>query len=634
MKKHLVKVVFAILVLAIAGSVQSIAAQDIVADCTTVIEDGEQLQCVPMDEVFPPESEMAVQQSAALDGGINFGVWYPYVNNQGVPPPSSFEARGINIIYIQGDLDVAEIAKYDVIFIGRAGMIGRFPWGKPTLDIDALISFINDGGGIIGELNSTIFDSDYYRGVDWSSRLSVVQGVSAWSLQHAWAEEDFQISITNPAHPIAQGVASSFILSGRHAYNRNAWLNVAKNPTAEQVGAVRSYIYAPPIVVTEFGQGCSVYLPTALGLYDMDWSANPDYETLFINAVEWAGSCGVTNQPPSVAADNASVIVNEGDSAANRGSVTDLDGDTVSLNASAGAVTNNNDGTWSWNFDTSDGPAESQTVTIDADDGNGGTAQTTFALTVNNVAPTIETITVPADPIDINNQPVTGVSATFSDPAGIKDENYTCTVDYNDGSGAQAGTVVGTTCTGLNQTYATPGVYAVTVTVTDKDTESGSADATEYIVIYDPAGGFVTGGGWIDSPSGACPVFCNDATGKANFGFVSKYKKGATVPTGQTQFQFRAGNLDFYSSSYDWLVIAGAKAMYKGEGAVNGVAGFTFQISAIDGQVNGGDGVDKFRIKIKETGGGVIYDNQPGAEENDDPTTALGGGSIKVHDGK
>lgn len=38
-------------------------------------------------------------------------------------------------------------------------------------------------------------------------------------------------------------------------------------------------------------------------------------------------------------------------------------------------------------------------------------------------------------------------------------------------------------------------------------------------------------------------------TGKATFGFVSKYKKGATLPTGETEFQFKAGNLNFMSTS-------------------------------------------------------------------------------------
>jgi hypothetical protein len=79
------------------------------------------------------------------------------------------------------------------------------------------------------------------------------------------------------------------------------------------------------------------------------------------------------------------------------------------------------------------------------------------------------------------------------------------------------------------------------------------------VAIYDANNGFVTGGGWINSPAGA--YVANPAlTGKANFGFVSKYQKGATVPTGNTEFDFKAGNLNFHSTSYEWLTIAGARA--------------------------------------------------------------------------
>jgi hypothetical protein len=78
-------------------------------------------------------------------------------------------------------------------------------------------------------------------------------------------------------------------------------------------------------------------------------------------------------------------------------------------------------------------------------------------------------------------------------------------------------------------------------------------------------GGFVTGGGWINSPSGAY-VASPTLTGRDNFDFVSKYQKGATVPTGQTQFQFQVANLNFQSTSYQWLVISGCKAQYKGSG--------------------------------------------------------------------
>ena len=176
-----------------------------------------------------------------------------------------------------------------------------------------------------------------------------------------------------------------------------------------------------------------------------------------------------------------------------------------------------------------------------------------------------------------------------------------------------------------------PGVYVIQLTVIDKDGDFGTA-VFQYVVVYDPDGGFVTGGGWIISPVGA---YTPDPslTGKATFGFVSKYKKGTTIPTGETEFHFNAGDLKFHSTSYDWLVVAGAKAMFKGVGTINGEGSYKFIISAIDGQINGG-GTDKFRIKIWEEIGGVenvIYDNQITAEVGADPTTLLGGGSIVIH---
>jgi hypothetical protein len=108
--------------------------------------------------------------------------------------------------------------------------------------------------------------------------------------------------------------------------------------------------------------------------------------------------------------------------------------------------------------------------------------------------------------------------------------------------------------------------------------------------------------------------------------------QGATIPTGETEFQFHAANLDFHSVSYEWLVVAGARAQYKGAGIIKGMNGvFGFMLTAIDGQVNGGGGIDKFRIKIWGAGGVIVYDNQLGLSDDGDPTTILGGGSIVLH---
>ena len=158
----------------------------------------------------------------------------------------------------------------------------------------------------------------------------------------------------------------------------------------------------------------------------------------------------------------------------------------------------------------------------------------------------------------------------------------------------------------------------------------------EYVLlaVYDPTAGFVTGGGWIDSPEGAYAANPS-LTGKAIFGFVSKYKKGATVPTGNTEFQFKAGDLNFHSESYDWLVIAGHKAMYKGTGTINGMGEYKFMLSAIDADINDNDSfdADRFRIKIwdKDNSDTIVYDNNLGDADDADPTTAIVGGSIVIH---
>ena len=181
-----------------------------------------------------------------------------------------------------------------------------------------------------------------------------------------------------------------------------------------------------------------------------------------------------------------------------------------------------------------------------------------------------------------------------------------------------------------SHTYATAGVYKITLTITDS---AGASDEEvfQYVVVYDPSAGFVTGGGWINSPPGAYRANPG-LTGKATFGFVSRYQKGANVPTGNTEFQFKVANLNFHSDSYQWLVIAGARAQYKGIGTINGVGEFGFILTAIDGQISGSGDVDKFRIKIWDKATDqIIYDNQMGTTDDVAPTTTISGGSIVIH---
>ena len=190
-----------------------------------------------------------------------------------------------------------------------------------------------------------------------------------------------------------------------------------------------------------------------------------------------------------------------------------------------------------------------------------------------------------------------------------------------------------------DDTLVSPSFTGVTVGVTElelwvDDGVDFALDST-ILVVYDPSSGFmtgdgfVTGGGWIDSPAGAYAAQPS-LTGTANFGFVSKYKKGASIPTGQTEFVFKAGDLNFHSSSYDWLVVAGTKAKFKGDGTINGAGSYGFMLTARDGVP------DTFRIKIwdKDNADAVVYDNQFGDEDDAELTTTIGGGNIIVHKGK
>ncbi|TPV33434.1 HYR domain-containing protein [Paucihalobacter ruber] len=184
-------------------------------------------------------------------------------------------------------------------------------------------------------------------------------------------------------------------------------------------------------------------------------------------------------------------------------------------------------------------------------------------------------------------------------------------------------------------TYTTPGVYQIELILIDACGNETIA-LTDLAVVFDPNGGFITGGGWIWSPLGAYQLDLN-AEGRANFGFVAKYRRGSNRLDGNTEFQFKNGNLNFNSSSHEdmSLVIAGHKGIYKGTGTINREEGYSFMVSAIDGDLKDPIEIDKFRIKIWETASGdVIYDNQIYSADNDDATYDISGGNIVIHQPK
>jgi hypothetical protein len=265
-----------------------------------------------------------------------------------------------------------------------------------------------------------------------------------------------------------------------------------------------------------------------------------------------------------------------------------------------------------------------RTYTVTDVCGNISVCKQIITVTLANSAPVITSVTGPSAPVTLGSSISITVAFTDADSS----QSHICIFAWDDGGSDSVPAADISTATKAH-TFSSVGVYTIVVTVNDPCT--GASQPFEFAVVYDPnGGGFVTGGGWISSPAGAYKA--NPAlTGKANFGFVSKYQKGASQPSGETEFQFKAGDLNFHSLAYQWLVVAGAKAQYKGTGTINGAGNYTFLTTATDGQVSGGGGSDKFRIKIWNASG-VIYDNVPGASDDMDTANpqVIGGGSIVI----
>jgi hypothetical protein len=109
------------------------------------------------------------------------------------------------------------------------------------------------------------------------------------------------------------------------------------------------------------------------------------------------------------------------------------------------------------------------TVTVSGTSSNNGSATGSFKVTVNNVAPSV---LLPAS-VRMGLGIPLAAAGSFTDP-GIND-TWTATVDYGDGSGPRALTLNADKTFNLSKTYAAPGTYPVTVTVTDKDNGVGTA---------------------------------------------------------------------------------------------------------------------------------------------------------------
>ncbi|MFM8321729.1 MAG: ABC transporter substrate-binding protein [Chloroflexota bacterium] len=234
------------------------------------------------------------------------------------------------------------------------------------------------------------------------------------------------------------------------------------------------------------------------------------------------------------------------------------------------------------------------------------------------VSPGITALSVPLDPQRV------GTLVTASAALAVTGNQYTLHWAWGDGSttvtpaAAQAS---------AGHTYSRPGLYTVELTLRQGDLVLAAA-GFEYLVVYDPNGGFLTGGGWLNSPAGAY-ILDPAAQGKLALGFNCKYKKDGVSLEGSLSFNLNDGQMILTSSWYTWMVISPSEptGQIKGFGRLNGQNApdgqpYQFRVWVVDGRP------DQLRLQVYWVGPAgvqVVYDNG---------SLPLGGGSLVVHAAK
>lgn len=337
------------------------------------------------------------------------------------------------------------------------------------------------------------------------------------------------------------------------------------------------------------------------------------------------------NLPPVVHA-GPDLLGDEGSSLMLLGSVADPEGDVVSATWSYKAGADVDPGA-TCAFTKSTSPTTrfsctddgTFTITLTATDGVNAPVSSHATVRLRNVAPTLHLVAPTAwklfrvgTQVDLN--------ATFTDPG--TNDTHTCAVEWDDGL-KETFPPVGNACT-RSHIFRQAGMYTITTTVTDDD--GGTGTEMTLAVVYDPDAGFVTGGGFINSPAGALTTN-KDLTGVGHFQFNPKYHKGDTVPSGKANFQLDGG-ITFTSDNLEWLVVTpNNRFAVKGTGSVGGTGGYGFVLY-------GYNSPDRYRLVVWPLSDGAfptakprLYDNRPLAPYDVDVADPQGiaGGSIQIH---
>ena len=191
-----------------------------------------------------------------------------------------------------------------------------------------------------------------------------------------------------------------------------------------------------------------------------------DAETLYITVN------AANNASPVITLSTDALTTDEGSLATQGFTVIDPEGDSFSVSASVGVITDLGSGSYTWSFQTDDGP-EVVEITISASDVAGGTSQASFMLNINNLPPTaiFTNISGPivagqAATLEFSNQ----VDPSAADMAAGFLYSYACTA-------ASDFLIVQSTSPTFSCTYPQPGTYTARGRIEDKD-----GDFAEYAV--------------------------------------------------------------------------------------------------------------------------------------------------------
>ncbi len=140
-------------------------------------------------------------------------------------------------------------------------------------------------------------------------------------------------------------------------------------------------------------------------------------------------SIDVLNQPPQLTLESSPLTIPEGTTPTRAIGANDVPSDTIELSASLGDISPTAQG-WEWSYDALD-DLSTTTVTITASDEDGGVTSSSFALTVENVAPSLSDAEFS---IVENTSGGATLGSVFADDPGAD----TLTYEITGGSGAAA----------------------------------------------------------------------------------------------------------------------------------------------------------------------------------------------------